>query len=58
MFYFLEILDDLGTQMDRTDHRVRTETQHISVVDTKDKTCIYWVIIILLFISIIVVASI
>ncbi|KYB28828.1 syntaxin-8 [Tribolium castaneum] len=53
-----EILDDLGTQIDRTDTRVRTETQHISVVETKDKTCVYWVVIILLFISIIVVAAI
>ncbi|CAH0546913.1 unnamed protein product [Brassicogethes aeneus] len=53
-----EILDDLGTQIDRTDHRVRTETQHISVVDRKDKTCIYWVFIILLFLSIIIVAAI
>ncbi|XP_044270040.1 syntaxin-8 [Tribolium madens] len=53
-----EILDDLGTHIDRTDNRVRTETQHISVVEAKDKTCIYWVVIILLFISIIAVAAI
>ncbi|KAJ3663517.1 hypothetical protein Zmor_007772 [Zophobas morio] len=53
-----EILDDLGTHVDRTDSRVRTETTHISVVETKDKTCIYWVIIVLLFLSIIVVAAI
>jgi syntaxin 8 len=53
-----EILDDLGTHMDTTDSRIRTETQHITVVETKDKTCIYWVIIILLFLSIIVVAAI
>lgn len=51
-------MDDLGTHMDTTDSRIRTETQHITVVETKDKTCIYWVIIILLFLSIIVVAAI
>ncbi|XP_023019903.2 syntaxin 8 [Leptinotarsa decemlineata] len=51
-----DILDDLGTQLSRTDDRLNTETRHIEVVDRKDKTCIYWVIIILLFISIVVVA--
>lgn len=55
---FTEILDDLGTQVDRTDQRVRNETHHISAVDTKDKTCVYWVVIILLFLSIITVVSI
>lgn len=54
---FPEILDDLDTQMDRTDQRVRDETQHIDVVSHKDNTCGYWVVIILLFISIIVVVS-
>ncbi|KAG5866922.1 hypothetical protein JTB14_013532 [Gonioctena quinquepunctata] len=51
-----EILDDLGTQIGRTDDRLRNETRHIDVVDKKDKTCVYWIIIILLFISIVVVA--
>lgn len=55
---FLEILDDLGNQMDQTNERVRTETRHIDVIDNNDKTCIYWVVIILLFISIIVVSAI
>lgn len=50
-----DIIDDLGDHIDRTDVRIRGETQHIGVVDRKDKTCIYWVIIILLFIAIIAV---
>ncbi|KAJ8915754.1 hypothetical protein NQ315_004566 [Exocentrus adspersus] len=51
-----DILDDIGNQMEQTNERVRTETQHVDVVHRKDKTCIYWVTIILLFISIVVVA--
>ncbi|XP_018573230.1 syntaxin-8 [Anoplophora glabripennis] len=51
-----EILDGLGNQMEQTNERVRTETRHIDVVGNTDKTCIYWVVIILLFISIIAVA--
>lgn len=55
---FVEILDDLGDHVDRTDARVRSETQNVTVIDNKDKTCIYWVVIILLFISIIIVVAI
>ncbi|CAH1992286.1 unnamed protein product [Acanthoscelides obtectus] len=54
--YHNEILDDLGAQMDRTDTRVRSETQHIGVVSEKDNTCGYWIVIILLLISIVTVA--
>lgn len=43
--------------MDRTNIRVRDETRNVTVIDNKDKTCIYWVIIILLFISIIIVVA-
>lgn len=53
-----DILDDLGDQIDRTDTRIRQETDHIAVVDRKDKTFVYWVAIVLLFISIIVVVAI
>lgn len=55
-FYFSEILDDLDNRIDETGQRVRSETNNITIVDRKDNTCIYWVIIILLFISIVVVA--
>lgn len=51
-----EILDDLGEHMDRTGIRVQKETQHINIVERKDNTCIYWVFIILLFFSIVVVS--
>lgn len=53
---FSEILDDLDNRIDETDQRVRSETNNITIVDRKDNTCMYWVIIILLFISIVVVA--
>ncbi|XP_057672462.1 syntaxin-8 [Diorhabda carinulata] len=54
--YHNEILDDLGDQIDRTDSRLTQETRHVEVVNRKDKTCAYWVIIILLFISIVTVS--
>ncbi|XP_030746533.1 syntaxin-8 [Sitophilus oryzae] len=52
-----EIIEDIGTQIDRTDTRVRTETSHVGLIDRKDNTCGYWIVIIILFISIIVVVS-
>lgn len=52
------IIDDLGTHITRTDARINNETRHITVVDRKDKSCVYWVIIVLLFLSIITVVSI
>jgi len=52
-----EIIDDLGDHIDRTDARVTNETRTIGTIDRKDKTCIYWVVIILLFISIIAVVA-
>ncbi|XP_044759467.1 syntaxin-8 [Coccinella septempunctata] len=51
-----DILDDLDTQMERTNTRVRTETQNIGVIDRKDNTCGYWIVIILLFVSIVLVS--
>lgn len=57
LIVFVEILDDLGDHVERTNVRVRTETENVTVVDSKDKTCIYWVVIILLFISIIIVVA-
>ncbi|XP_050514716.1 syntaxin-8 [Diabrotica virgifera virgifera] len=56
--YHNDLLDDLGNQMDHTDTILGTATRHIEVVDRKDKTCVYWVIIILLFISIVTVSAI
>ncbi|XP_050294281.1 syntaxin-8 [Anthonomus grandis grandis] len=54
--YHNEILDDIGTQVDQTDQRVRNETGRVATVDRKDNTCAYWIVIIILFISIIIVA--
>lgn len=56
VYLFAEIIDDLGDHIERTDMRVRSETENVTVIDNKDKTCGYWVVIILLFISIITVA--
>lgn len=57
-FIFSEIIEDLGDHIDRTDMRVRGETTNVSIIDGKDKTFVYWVIIVLLFISIITVVAI
>lgn len=57
IIWFLEILDDIGTQIDRTDQRVRVETNRVGIVDRKDNTCGYWIVIIILFVSIVVVAA-
>lgn len=54
--FVIEIIEDLGDHIDRTDARLSNETQQIGVVDRKDKTCVYWVTIILLFIAIVIVA--
>ncbi|PSN57700.1 hypothetical protein C0J52_00296 [Blattella germanica] len=51
-----EIIDDLADHMDRTDNRVRNETRQVTVIDRKDRTCWYWVVIILLFITIVTVS--
>lgn len=51
-----EIIDDLGNHIDRTDVRVVNETQQVTTISRKDRTCGYWVVIILLFLSIIVVS--
>lgn len=51
-----DILDDLDTRMERTNTRVRNETQHIGVIDRKDNTCGYWIVILLLFLCIVLVS--
>lgn len=55
-FIFSDIIDDLGEHIDQTDVRISNETRNVGLIDRKDKTCVYWVIIVLLFISIMVVA--
>lgn len=36
---FLEIIDDLGDHIQRTDGRVQEQTQHVRLVSVKDRTC-------------------
>nr|CAD7448174.1 unnamed protein product [Timema bartmani] len=51
----IEIIEDLADHMDRTDTRLLDETKQIKIIDKKDRTCWYWVTIILLFITIVIV---
>lgn len=51
-----EIIDDLADHMDRTDESLVNKTQQVRNIHSKDRTCGYWVIILLLFIAIITVA--
>ncbi|XP_015601649.1 syntaxin-8 [Cephus cinctus] len=51
-----EIIEDLADHMERTDERLISETRQVRRIDRKDRTCSYWIVIILLFISIITVA--
>lgn len=50
-----EIIDDLADHMERLDDRLTDGTRTIKSITRKDSTCCYWVVIILLFISIIIV---
>lgn len=52
------IIDDIDTRMDLTTQRLLDNTHNVRVVDHKDRTCGYWVVITLLFIAIVVVAAI
>ncbi|XP_046390575.1 syntaxin-8 [Ischnura elegans] len=49
-----DIIDDLTENMENTDTRIRRETKQIGTIVRKDKTWVYWMIIILLFIAIVV----
>ncbi|KAI4487408.1 hypothetical protein M0804_005557 [Polistes exclamans] len=51
-----EIIDDLADHMDMTDQTLINRTRQVESISYKDRTCGYWIIIILLFISIVVVA--
>lgn len=49
-----EIIDDLAVTMENTDSRINNETQNIGMVDRKDATCSYYVVIVILFVAILV----
>lgn len=51
-----DIIDDLGNAMEHTDSRVNSEIRHIGLVDRKDKTCGYYMVIGILFVAIVVVS--
>ncbi|XP_053952822.1 syntaxin-8 [Anastrepha ludens] len=51
-----DILDNLADTMERVDAHVHVETGNISEVDRRDSTWGYWLIIIVLFVAIIIVA--
>lgn len=51
-----EIIDNLADHMDRTDESLVNKTQQVRSIHSKDRTCGYWIVIILLFIAIVVVA--
>ncbi|CAL7941024.1 unnamed protein product [Xylocopa violacea] len=50
-----EIIEDLADHMDRTDQSLINKTRQVQTISFKDRTCVYWIIIILLFICIITV---
>lgn len=51
-----EIIDDLAHLVDKTDSRIRNETQRVKRVETKSASCGMLVVIVLLLIAIVVVA--
>lgn len=51
-----DIIDELGDAMEHTDSRINSETRHIGIVDRKDKTCGYYMVIGSLFIAIVVIS--
>ncbi|XP_076871505.1 syntaxin-8 [Brachyhypopomus gauderio] len=52
-----EVIDDITHLVDKTDSRIRNETQRVKLVETKSASCGMLVVIVLLLIAIVVVAS-
>jgi len=51
-----DIIDEIDDRMDETRQRLLDNTNSVRMVGNKDRTCGYWVVIILLFIAIVVLA--
>ncbi|XP_011208962.2 uncharacterized protein LOC105230079 [Bactrocera dorsalis] len=51
-----DILDNLADTMDRVDARVHVETGNIGDINRRDSTWGYWLVIIILFVAIVIVA--
>jgi len=54
--YNIEIIDDLADHMDRTDESLINKTQQVRNIHFKDRTCGYWVVILILFVAIVIVS--
>ncbi|KAJ8318009.1 hypothetical protein KUTeg_003100 [Tegillarca granosa] len=50
------LIDEITDHVDRTGERLIKETRHIRIVDRKSNTCCYWIVMVVLFIAILVVA--
>lgn len=51
-----ELLDDISTRMDSTNTSIQRESVQVRVISERDNTCGYWIIIIILFIAIAILA--
>ncbi|KAL0271590.1 UNVERIFIED_CONTAM: hypothetical protein PYX00_008640 [Menopon gallinae] len=51
-----ELLDDISQDVSRVEGRIQRETNMVRVIGKKDNTCGYWIVIILLLITILCVA--
>lgn len=51
-----DIIDDIDDRMDSTTQRLLDSTAQVRNVSNKDRTCGYWIIILILFIAIVVIA--
>ncbi|KAG7197016.1 hypothetical protein KM043_017551 [Ampulex compressa] len=54
--YQHEIIDDLADHMERTDESLIKKTHQVQIIQSQDRTYGYWIIIIIFFISIVVIA--
>ncbi|XP_048513979.1 syntaxin-8 isoform X3 [Athalia rosae] len=50
-----DIIDDLADHMERTDQRLISETRQVGLIGRKDRTCGYWVVILILFLTIVII---
>ena len=50
-----DLIDDIDDRVENVNQRLINTNDNISVVSKKDRTCGYWIIILILFIAIVVV---
>jgi len=51
-----EIIDDLADHMDRTDESLINKTRQVRNIHFRDRTCAYWIVILILFIAIVIIS--